>query len=161
MLRSRVRAAATRVTLILTALAGALVLVGAPAATAAPATADTSARSIYYLPVGCWSGTATTSTGQTEAVETKFLLNGTFQVATPTGSFTGSWKSTGPRTFTYKFVRSLPGPNGSVIGTIDIRHAATFTAWNTYTSTGTATAYDLNGNVLFSGPVSSTGTRTL
>ncbi|EFC79184.1 hypothetical protein [Parafrankia sp. EUN1f] len=155
MLRSSVRRASARATLILAALASMLALtVGAAPVAGASA-------SVYYLPVGCWSGTATTTLGTTESVESHFYLNGKFEVSTPTGDFTGSWKSTGPRTFTYGFVRTLPGPGGVVIGTIDIKHSATFTAWNTYTSTGTATAYDLNGNVLFSGPVSSTGTRTL
>ncbi|OAA26994.1 hypothetical protein UG55_10108 [Frankia sp. EI5c] len=155
MLGSSVRRASARATLILAALASMLVL----AISGAPVAGATSG-SVYYLPTGCWTGTATTATGVTEPVESHFYANGKFTVATPTGTFNGTWKSTGPRTFTYAFVRTLPGPNGSVIGTIDIRHSATFTTARAYTSTGTATAYDLNGNLLFSGPVSSTGTRT-
>lgn len=154
MLRTRVRVASARATLILAALASTLVLlVGtAPVAKAG--------GPVYYLPIGCWSGTATTATGVVESVNSIFSPNGTFRVETPSGTFTGTWQSTGPRTFTYHFVRTLPGPGGTVIGSLDISHSATFTAWNKYTSTGTAIGTDLNGNVLFTGPVSSTGTRT-
>lgn len=160
MLRTRVRVASARVTLILAALAGMLVLTVGNAPVAGATTSESSANlSGIYIPVGRWAGTVTTSTGLVESVETRFRLNGKVEVATPTGSFTGTWRQTGLRTFTYQFVRTLSGPGGVVIGSIDIRHAATLTAWNQYTSTGTATAYDLNGNQLFAGTVTSTGTR--
>ncbi|SQD93370.1 MULTISPECIES: hypothetical protein [unclassified Parafrankia] len=157
MLRPRVRLASTRAALLLAALAGTLALaVGvAPVAGAA----STTSHGGGYSPVGYWTGTATTALGATESVQMLFLPKSRFAVATPSGTFWGSWHSTGSKTFTYSFVRTLPGPNGTVVGSIDIRHSATFSSRDAFSSTGTATGYDLNGNVLFSGPVTSTATR--
>ena len=112
-----------------------------------------------YTPLGFWNSTVTTATGDSESVQVLFAPGGLYFSFTPDGAFQGTWRQTGHKTFTFAFTRPLSAPNGAVIGTLDIRHNATFTSWYTFTSTGTATAYDPSGNVLFSGPVSSTGSR--
>ncbi|WP_035752000.1 hypothetical protein [Parafrankia discariae] len=160
MLRPRVRLASARAALLLAALAGTLALaVGVAPVAGAASTTTNGGGGGSYSPVGYWTGTATTALGATEPVQLLFLPKSRFAVATPTGTFWGTWHSTGPRTFTYAFVRTLPGPNGTVIGSIDIQHSATFSSRDAFTSAGTATAHDLNGNLLFSGPVTSTATR--
>lgn len=158
MLRHRPRFASTLGALIST-LALALV-VGSGVAPAANATdSATTGGGGGYSPIGYWTGTVSTANGSSEPVRMLFGFNDTFVVFTESGSFTGTWRSTGRKTFTYAFVRTLPGPDGSVIGSIDIQHSATFKNWWSFTSTGTATGYDLDGNVLFTAPVSVEATR--
>lgn len=109
--------------------------------------------------VGRWDAAVVTAAGTTEPVGLHFTPNGSLVVTAPDGTFTGRWTSIGPGTFTFWFTRTLPVDGGEVVGSITVRHTATFSGPNAFSSTGTAVGHDPAGGRLFSATVSSTATR--
>lgn len=78
----------------------------------------------------------------------------------PGGKGAGSWSlvSTAPCSFKAR-IQEIESQNGQYLGRIDIRYTAVITG-NTYTSTGTSTAYDAAGAVLRTVSTNQTATRS-
>ncbi|WP_298796355.1 hypothetical protein [uncultured Pseudonocardia sp.] len=150
------------------AAAVAAVLVGsgtagaAPAVTAAPAAVSAVDASRPASPVGVWKDVVSRPDSPPENVDIVFGPNLRLVVRTSDGETpTGSWAPTGPTTFTFTFTRDLKSGD-TTIGKITITHSATLgTGGRTFTSTGTATARDLQGNLLVTLPITSTATRVV
>jgi len=156
MARSRSAAYVLSAVTVLVTLVTALALDAGPAAASAT---DSRGSATTFSPIGCWDASVTTASGSSEPVRLVFSRRSQLVIVAPDGTFGGTWHSTGAKTFTFAFTRTLPGDDGTVIGSIRISHSATFTSADAFTSTGIATGYDLNGNQLFTAPVSSTATR--
>lgn len=136
--------------------------VAAPAVVSAPAPVSAVGAARPASPVGVWRDVVSRPDAAPETVDIVFAPGFRMIVRTGDGETAiGSWAATGPSTFTFTFVRDLKD-GATTIGKITISHSATVgTGGRTFTSTGTATARDLQGNLLVTLPITSTATRVL